>query len=508
MHHPAHHVSQSIVQQLIKTISIGFIVWVMLLNLALWLLAHQQIHKQTDEMLYQLAILEARLFEYLPSSKENLADQDEWVEIPSWTGGFTKKFRLVLDQNCQIIQSSPFFKHFDRLPKTWCEVRQKNLFTIDDGIGDLRMGRFERKMKGNQLYFLVGIEHQNIDRSTWLLMLMSLAFSILLLVINRTLIFISLKNISLGLSKLSEICEQMLPQFKQNDTQSLQLSEVKSLLKELREFPSSLSQESSIELQRLSFVLSKFSEALENTWQQQERFMAIAAHELKTPLTAILGEIEITLRRPRKVEEYKQTLELLLEDGHRLEKLTKDLLTIARLNTDQVPLHSEMSIEDFSLLLQEIYRLIENQLIAQNITLDLKPLINTFAAYPQLKLRTTEASIWHIIFNLIQNSIQHAKCNHIDVFAQIKENILEIHIKDNGKGIPPQVLRHLFQPFQKGNDYQGHGLGLYIAKTWIQKLGGELYLVNDQALDHHENQICFGTHWCVQIRLIKPFNQK
>ncbi len=499
MHHQTHHVSQSIVQQLIKTISIGFIVWVMLLNLALWLLAHQQIHKQTDEMLYQLAILEARLFEYIPSSKENLADQDEWVEIPSWTGGFTKKFRLVLDQNCQIIQSSPFFKQFHQLPKTWCTLEQKNLFTIDDGIGDLRMGRFERKINANQLYFLVGIEHQNIDRSTWLLMLMSIAFSILLLVINRRLIFISLKNISLGLSKLSEICEQMLPQFKQNDTQALQLSEVKSLLKELRDFPSSLSQESSIELQRLSFVLSKFSEALENTWQQQERFMAIAAHELKTPLTAILGEIEITLRRPRKAEEYKQTLELLLEDGHRLEKLTKNLLTIARLNTDQVPLYSEMTVEDLGQIIQEIDRLMENQLTDQMIKLEIKSLLTTFAPIQELRLRMTESSIWHIVLNLIQNSYQHAKCNRIDLSAQITENHLEIHIQDNGKGIHPQVMKHLFQPFQKGNDYKGHGLGLYIAKTWIQKLGGELYLVD-------QNQIGIGTHWCIQIRLIKPFN--
>ena len=84
------------------------------------------------------------------------------------------------------------------------------------------------------------------------------------------------------------------------------------------------------EYQRLVEVLNTMLGRIHSAFESQRRFTADASHELRSPLTAMRGEIEIALRRPREPEEYTRVLKSTLEEVMRLSKLTEHLLTLAR----------------------------------------------------------------------------------------------------------------------------------------------------------------------------------
>ncbi len=490
--------SQSITDLLVKKIAKAMISIVLILNLSLWLLAHQQIHGQTDAMVYQLAVLEEQLYQIKPTEEINEALQ--WVEIPSWAGVYAQKYRLILDQNCKKIEGSRLFQKITQVPKSWCQQHQKNLFTSDDGLFDLRMGIYHSQKHPTARYYLIGIDHQNIDRSTWLLMITSVSISIFLVIFIWLLIVNSVKNISQSLSDLSDICLALTSQMQSENTLNHGLKANEKKLQQMIDFPSFLDEKNSpLELIRLSMMLSELSKALSQSWIQQERFMAIAAHELKTPLTAILGELEITLRRDRSVEEYQETLRFLLQDVERLNTLTKDLLTIARLNSDQMILQKQITLLDVKSIVLEIQRFLSQQLLQYKISFHAQKLIAMIDGEEhagQLKLNIDQNALWHILLNLIQNSIIHANGSKIEILGEFNENQLILSIIDNGKGIDPHLKDQLFAPFQRSTQVQGHGLGLYIAKAWIQKWSGDLILKESAS----------GTSWCLSI-WIKQANQ-
>ncbi|MBT9560790.1 MAG: hypothetical protein IV100_32500 [Myxococcales bacterium] len=88
------------------------------------------------------------------------------------------------------------------------------------------------------------------------------------------------------------------------------------------------------ELGTLARTLSALLERVNGLLQSQARFVAEAAHELRTPVTALQGELEVTLRRPRSADEYREAIEEALADTRRLVGLTEQLLTAARAHTE------------------------------------------------------------------------------------------------------------------------------------------------------------------------------
>lgn len=227
------------------------------------------------------------------------------------------------------------------------------------------------------------------------------------------------------------------------------------------------------ELASLSITINKMLEGLENAFELQRSFVANASHELRNPLTSIMGNIEITLSKKRKQEEYQNILESLLKDAEKLHNLVNCLLTLVQSNTD------------FSTLKKDEIRL--DELIMETLS-------EIHVKRPQSKIQfkfpemPKDASSFIIqgnknlletaIYNLLDNACKFSGIKTVKVSMLFHpSHEIRLIIVDNGIGIAPEDLPHITETFyraQNARSYSGSGIGLALAERIIKLHHGSL----------------------------------
>src|SRR5438093_7551197 len=223
------------------------------------------------------------------------------------------------------------------------------------------------------------------------------------------------------------------------------------------------------EFQRLAHAFNAMLERLQHIFEAQRRFVADAAHELKTPLTVIIGSLEVTLKKARSAQEYREVLVSNLGQVERLIALTRSLLTMARFAGERPPLHvTSLTIEPLVKdLVGELAVLAENRHIT--LAVDARP------APPVLG---DEGWVRHMLINLLDNALRYTSAGGT-VTVSIEEvgNTVVIAVQDTGPGIAPEHLPHLFERFYRAESARdresgGVGLGLAIVKEIAEAHGG------------------------------------
>jgi two-component system heavy metal sensor histidine kinase CusS len=224
-----------------------------------------------------------------------------------------------------------------------------------------------------------------------------------------------------------------------------------------------------LELRELVYALNDMLDRLDHAFEKLSRFSADLAHELRTPITNLMGEAEVVLAKERPVEEYRQVLESSMEEFRRLSRLISRMLFVARAEDPSadikpVPIDTEQ-------LLQEVLAFYEALAEEQGLTL------------------TGEASgiihgdpemLRQALANLISNAFEATpKGGEIIVKVCGKEGRAELEVKDNGRGIPPEELPHLLDRFFRTADAfsrqsPGTGLGLAIVQSIARLHAGEV----------------------------------
>jgi heavy metal sensor kinase len=223
------------------------------------------------------------------------------------------------------------------------------------------------------------------------------------------------------------------------------------------------------EFQRLAQTFNAMLERLQHVFEAQRRFIADAAHELKTPLTVIMGSLEVTLKKARSAEEYREVLIGNLGQVERMIALTRSLLMMARFAGERPPLHvtslaMEPLVKD---LLGELAVLAENRRIT--LAVDAKPTPRVLG---------DEGWVRHMLVNLLDNALRYTPSGGtVSVCIEEVGNTVVIAVKDTGPGIAPEHLPHLFERFyrtEKARDREsgGFGLGLAIVKEIAEAHGG------------------------------------
>lgn len=223
------------------------------------------------------------------------------------------------------------------------------------------------------------------------------------------------------------------------------------------------------EFQRLAHTFNAMLERLQNVFEAQRRFIADAAHELKTPLTVIMGSLEVTLKKARSAEEYREVLIGNLGQVERLIALTRSLLTMARFAGDRPPLQfTPLAIEPLAKdLVGELAVLAENR----HITL-------TVEAHPVPPVMGDEGWLRHMMINLLDNALRYTPSGGtVTVCLDEAGGQVAIAVKDTGPGIAPDHVPHLFERFyrvERARDREsgGVGLGLAIVKEIAEAHGG------------------------------------
>jgi two-component system OmpR family sensor kinase len=230
-----------------------------------------------------------------------------------------------------------------------------------------------------------------------------------------------------------------------------------------------------LEMDRLAASFNGMLERLEVSFEaekeakeQMRRFAADASHELRTPLTSIHGFLEVLLRGAyQQPEPLLKALKSMHGESVRINKLVEDLLLLARL--DRSP-----SFQKTEGVLDEMLHEMEPQL--RLLAGDRKV---TFHLAPQTRCLYDPDKIKQVVLNLFHNAVQHTHpmTGQVGLTLTQTPTGVEIAIHDNGEGIAPEHLPHLFDRFYRIDTSRarrsgGAGLGLSITHSIVQLHGG------------------------------------
>ena len=221
-----------------------------------------------------------------------------------------------------------------------------------------------------------------------------------------------------------------------------------------------------VELRSLGQAFNKMAERLEKSDQTRRNQLSDVAHELKTPLTVIQGNLEAMIDGVYAPDEERLTS--LFEETQTMAVLLEDLRTLALAESGALILNKEPT--DIPTLLNDLLLGYENQAQLKEIQIDM----SLQDSMPSVNL--SPVRMREVLNNLLSNAIRNTPDGgKIEVSALIEnEQNLIISIKDNGEGIAQEDLGMIFDRFYKASDSGGMGLGLSIAKKLVEAHGGSL----------------------------------
>lgn len=215
------------------------------------------------------------------------------------------------------------------------------------------------------------------------------------------------------------------------------------------------------ELGRLAATLQQAFRRLNALMERESEFTRAAAHDLRTPLTALQARIQGALTRPRSPEQYRATLTELGLDVHRLSRLTEHLLLLAR---DETAFHA--SPTDLARLTGEAVDRARARAPAVPIDFDA-------AAAPPV--RGDALLLSHVVDNLLENAVRHGGGAPVSVTVEPADGEVRLRVADEGPGVPVETLGRLGESFYRGDaarSGEGSGLGLAIVEHVVTLHGG------------------------------------
>jgi len=225
------------------------------------------------------------------------------------------------------------------------------------------------------------------------------------------------------------------------------------------------------ELKSLSITLNEMLDRLEKAFKSQERFVADASHELKTPLTILQGELEVLRQQPRTPAEYEEFLSSASEELQRLTQIVQNLLLLARADSGR-PLAMKNLVSLDEVILSVLERL---QLFAQKSEIKLSLKIDELENQIDEKWSCVHGDpdlLASLFFNLIHNAIKYSTPGQmVEISIKKTPEGPIVSVLDHGTGIREEELPHVFERFHRAEnparrDVVGTGLGLAIAR-WI-----------------------------------------
>jgi two-component system phosphate regulon sensor histidine kinase PhoR len=215
----------------------------------------------------------------------------------------------------------------------------------------------------------------------------------------------------------------------------------------------------------------------------QQRFLANAAHELKTPITAILGAAELLLTErdddPRVRERF---LTHIRSEAERMQRLSETLLKLAQTGWDR----RDPKIGEVDLTA-----------IASRVAERMKPLAESSRLELSVeggggRARADEEWLEQALLVLVSNALKHSEKGGC---VRLQTEGSTVAVEDKGAGISEEDIPYLFERFYRGSDSEGFGLGLPICKELVQRMGGEIHLESEE-----------GKGTIIEVRLPEVFD--
>lgn len=210
---------------------------------------------------------------------------------------------------------------------------------------------------------------------------------------------------------------------------------------------------------------------LKTLLETERRFASHAAHELRSPLAVLRGELELALRRPRSGAEYETFLREALDDTKRLTHLAEDLLVVARSGAKGASPPPERL---------DVREVVEEALASSRARAPGATPISIAVEATEARVHGVRVDLVRMIRNLVDNAVEHGsgeRAIHMRVTAEGTRTA--IVVENDGPGIAEEDRERIFEHFHRGADARaisGAGLGLGIAREVATRHGGELTL--------------------------------
>lgn len=225
------------------------------------------------------------------------------------------------------------------------------------------------------------------------------------------------------------------------------------------------------EIENVARAFNDLLHRLQEAFEREQRFTADAAHQLRTPVTVLLGQIEVARRRTRSVEEYQRTLDVLQQQAAGLRELIESLMFLARAGKDaEAPQLEQVDLR----------RWLPEQLESWSHHARAADLQLVGAEGEPLPARISPTLLAQLVNNFVDNGFKYSRSGSlVTVSLERADESAVLAVTDQGMGMTAEEVAHVFDPFYRSPasrqaGISGTGLGLAIAARIAEVLGMEL----------------------------------
>src|SRR3989344_6663254 len=420
--------------------SLTFFLGLLLAFISFYLIAYQVLFKQTDTSLIDHGQKVVEVVSRKTDNMHQILSQrtfiSEFSEIPGM-------LVTILDNKGKFVSSS-MMCCFDQ--KIFTDLFQKALnnkkyLIVNQTIANENMRFFVSPVYTKDLFLgvvLVGHPIGIIQNSLNSILVILAVISVLLLIPTVLGGFILSKKALIPISDLSE---------------KLKFITTENLHQKVE------NQHTSDEIERLIKSFNLLLDRLDRAFKRERQFIGDIAHELKTPLSIMSGNIELSLSKKRSPRELQKTLEESANDVSNISQTLNNVLDLAWSQADNFK--KNLKTCNLSKILDDVTEIAQNLSRPKNITVKSKIAKN-------LHMEGNPDKLIKSILNILDNAVKYSPAKTtINITLRKNEQSAHITVKDQGKGISTKDLPHIFDRFYRADnvkDVEGSGLGLAIAR--------------------------------------------
>jgi len=245
------------------------------------------------------------------------------------------------------------------------------------------------------------------------------------------------------------------------------------------DFSSRVKVEGDDEVAHLAYTFNRMASFVEKNEKSRSSFVANIAHELRTPMTSIKGFVDGIIDGTIPAEMQGRYLQVISDEVGRLARLTNSMLDISKLESGEF----QMNVQRYNIwdTIAAIAFAFENRIENANITLK--------GFRPEKIMVNADKDIIHqVVYNIFDNALKFTPENGyiaFDVSEDKNTNTITVKIRNSGQGISKDALPYIFERFYKEDSSRsvhtrGAGIGLYIAKTLVNRSGGDIWVESEE----------------------------
>jgi len=208
-------------------------------------------------------------------------------------------------------------------------------------------------------------------------------------------------------------------------------------------------------------------------------FLSNMSHEVRTPMNGILGYTQLLKEPNLTIEEQQDFIRVIEKSGERMLNTLNDIMDFSKIESGNAKV--EIKETNINEQIDFITKFFKPEVESKGLKFSFKTSLPTREAI----IKTDNEKVNGILINLVKNAIKFTNEGSIEIGYEKKGEYLEFYVKDTGVGIPKKNMEIIFERFRQGSEsfrrnYEGSGLGLSIAKSYVEMLGGKIWVESEE----------------------------